>query len=119
MKILFENFPETLETQNRTISECLKAFCGVKKIHQVYLFGSFARGEEKSDSDVDLCIVADDSEKQLESAALFRKAIRHIKPKPAFSLLPITPGRLKEKRKAKDHFFATILKEGILIADED
>jgi hypothetical protein len=33
-------------------------------------------------------------------------------PRPAFTLIPITPARLAEKQARHDHFLATVLKRG-------
>ena len=92
---------------------------GALPLRAVYLFGSHARGEARPDSDVDLCIVADGAERQLEAAQRFREAMQDVWPCPAFTLLPITPQRLAEKRAGRDHFFATLLKEGVLLASEN
>lgn len=62
----------------------------------VYLFGSHARGEARPDSDVDLCVVAEGAAAQLGAAQAFRRAMRPIRPKPAFTLVPIAPARLQE-----------------------
>lgn len=91
----------------------------MRRVRAVYLFGSHARGEARPDSDVDLCIVADGAERQLATAADFRRQIREIRPKPSFTLLPITPERLQEKKACADHFFQTILQEGVLLATEN
>ena len=88
-------------------------------LRAVYLFGSHARGEARPDSDVDLCIVAEGAGRQLEAAAKWRLAMREVWPRPAFTLIPITPTRLAEKQERKDHFFFTVLKEGVLIASEN
>ncbi len=85
----------------------------------VYLFGSHARGDARPDSDVDLCLVADGAEKQLEAAQRFSREIRPIPSKPSFTLVPIAPARLSEKQSVGDHFFRTILAEGVLLAAED
>lgn len=79
----------------------------------VYLFGSHARGEARPDSDVDLCLVAQGATEQLKSARKFREAIWEIWPCPAFTLIPITPKRLDEKKATGDPFFATVLQEGV------
>ena len=79
----------------------------------VYLFGSHARGDARPDSDVDLCLVSEGAGRQFDAAAVFRRATRGIRPKPAFTLVPITPARLEEKRKSGDHFFQTVLQEGV------
>ena len=45
--------------------------------------------------------------------------IQPVWPRPAFTLLPITPQRLAEKRARHDHFFATVMKEGVILVSED
>ncbi|NQT91512.1 MAG: nucleotidyltransferase domain-containing protein [Lentisphaerae bacterium] len=119
VKLLLENIPPELEAYRSALEKCLRAFEGVVQVQEVRLFGSFARGDAKDDSDVDLCIVARGAEHQLETARRFRRAIRHIRPKPAMTLVPISPDRLEEKRKCGDHFFKTVFEEGIPIASED
>ncbi len=119
MKLRLENLPPELQSQRETLAQCLEAFNRVRHVRAVYLFGSNARRDARPDSDVDLCIVADGAERQLETAKEFRRAIRDVRPKPAFTLLPITPERLQEKKACADHFFQTVLQEGVLLASEN
>jgi predicted nucleotidyltransferase len=91
----------------------------VTPVRAVYLFGSHARGEARSDSDVDLCIVADGAEQQQQTTRRYLKALWDLWPRPAFTLVPIAPQRLAEKKACGDHFFATVLKEGVLLATEN
>ena len=70
-------------------------------------------------SDVDLCIIVKGLRSQYETAVKLRRAIGRIRNKPAFSLLPISPERLKEKIESADPFFKTVLSEGIVISEED
>ena len=88
-------------------------------LRAVYLFGSHARGEARRDSDIDLCIVADGATEQLKAARTFRRALRPIRPKPAFTLVPIAGQRLAEKKANGDFFFSTVFREGILLAAEN
>lgn len=88
-------------------------------LRAVYLFGSHARGDARPDSDVDLCLITDGAEEQFRAAKTFRLAMRPIPAKPAFTLVPITPSRLAEKKAGGDHFFETVLKEGVLLATQD
>ena len=119
MKLLLENLPTSLAPQRETLARCLEAMNDVMPLRMVYLFGSHARGEARPDSDVDLCIVADGAERQLEAAQRFSRAMRSIRPKPSFTLIPITPERLAEKREVRDHFFQTVLTEGVRLASEN
>jgi hypothetical protein len=59
------------------------------------------------------------AERQLEASAKWRRAMRAVWPRPAFTLIPITPCRLAEKQERNDHFFFTVLKEGVLLAAEN
>lgn len=113
MKLLLENLPPSLQDQRETLARCLEAMDRALPLKAVYLFGSHARGQARSGSDVDLCLVAEGAEEQLKTAQQFRRAISEIRPKPAFSLLPIAPQRLKEKQAAGDCFFQTVLNEGV------
>jgi predicted nucleotidyltransferase len=119
VKLLLDNLPAALCSQRETLAHCLEAMDRVMPLRAVYLFGSHARGEGRPDSDVDLCIVADGAERQLEAARKFREAMGDVWPCPAFTLLPITPERLLEKQARKDHFFSTVLNQGVILASEN
>ena len=69
--------------------------------------------------DVDLCLVADGADRQLDAASKFTDAIWHIAPCPPFTMIPISPTRLAEKTALSDHFFGTVLQEGVTLATED
>jgi len=116
VKLLLENLPASLQDQRETLVKCLEAMNQAMPLRAVYLFGSHARGEAQPDSDVDLCLVAEGATEQLKVAKKFREAIWDIWPCPAFTLIPITPQRLEEKKNIGDYFFATVLKEGLLLA---
>ena len=119
VKLLLENLPPTLQSERETLAKCLEAMNRVMPLRAVYLFGSHARGDARADSDVDLCIVADGAERQLEAARQFREAMWDVWPRPSFSLVPICPTRLAEKEARRDHFFFTVLNEGVLLATEN
>ena len=119
MKLLLDRLPASLQDQRETLAKCLEAMNRVVPLTAVYLFGSHARGEARPDSDVDLCLVADGATEQLKTARKFREAIWEIWPCPAFTLIPITPQRLDEKRAVGDFFFATILNEGVQLAAQN
>jgi uncharacterized protein len=113
VKLLLENLPPSLQNQRQTLARCLEAMDRALPLKAVYLFGSHARGDARPDSDVDLCLVSETGGDQLKVAQVFRRAIWDIRPKPAFTLVPITPARLREKQAAGDYFFQTVLREGV------
>ncbi len=119
MKLLLDNLPASLRAQRDCLARCLEAMNAVMPLRAVYLFGSHARGDARPDSDVDLCIVADGATEQLRAAQAFRRAMRPIRPKPAFTLVPIAGKRLAEKQAVGDFFFAAVLREGVLLAAEN
>jgi predicted nucleotidyltransferase len=116
---LLDNLPPSLQPQRETLARCLEAMNHALPLRRAILFGSHARGEARPDSDVDLCLVADGAGRQLEAARQFRHAMWDVWPCPAFTLIPITPSRLEEKKAVGDYFFGTVLKEGVLLATED
>ncbi len=119
MKLRLDQLPAGLQSQRETLTQCLEAMNRALPVREVYLFGSHARGDARPDSDVDLCIVADGAERQMEAARRWRQAMRPVWPRPAFTLLPISPERLAEKKANKDHFFQTVLEEGVLLVSEN
>ena len=119
MKLLLENLPPSLALQRETLARCLEAMNRALPLREVWLFGSHARGEARPDSDVDLCLVAEGAERQLKAAQSFREAMEAVPAKPPFTLIPIAPSRLAEKKAVGDHFFETILTEGLLLAAQD
>ena len=63
--------------------------------------------------------MADGAARQLEAAQSFSRQMRPIAAKPSFTLIPITPERLGKKKAVGDHFFRTVLQEGVLLATEN
>jgi uncharacterized protein len=119
VKLKLDNLPASLQSQRQILAHCFEAMDRVMPLRAVYLFGSHARGEAGPDSDVDLCLVAEGAERQLEAARKFREAMQDVWPCPPLTLLPITPQRLAEKRARNDHFFATVMQEGVMLASEN
>ncbi len=119
MKLLLDNIPASLADQRDAIAACLRAMDAVLPLRAVYLFGSHARGEAQPGSDVDLCLVADGAESQLAASRRWREELLDVWPRPPFTLVPITPRRLEEKKAGGDFFFATVLKEGVPLAAQD
>ncbi len=119
MRLHLENLPASLSSQREVLARCLWAMAAAMPLQAVYLFGSHARGTATADSDVDLCILSEEASDQVGAARRLRGRLWTIWPRPPLTLIPITPQRLTEKQLADDHFFQTILKEGVPLATED
>ena len=119
MRLTLENLPPSLHGQTDAIRQCIEAFDRVMPLQAVLLFGSHARGEARPDSDVDLCLISVGAERQFEAAARLRHAMWDVWPRPSFTLVPIAPKRLSEKRARGDHFFKTVLEEGKDLVAQD
>lgn len=119
MRLLLENLPPSLHDQRDSIERCLRALASAMPLRAIYLFGSHARGDGRADSDVDLCVLADGAGEQIAAARRLRDTLWTVWPRPPLTLVPITPERLAEKRRAGDHFFQTVFDEGVQLATED
>ncbi|MDP1587337.1 MAG: nucleotidyltransferase domain-containing protein [Prosthecobacter sp.] len=119
VKLKLENLPASLRGDREALRLCLEAMDRAMPLREVILFGSHARGDSRTDSDVDLCLVADGAGRQLQAAKQYREAIWDVWPRPSFTLVPITPQRLAEKQKIDDPFFETVLSEGVALASAD
>lgn len=109
LAVWLQNVGDELETESKTKTD----------IRFVILFGSYARGEEKKDSDIDVLIVAKNMdrafESQLDSTAKKMASLSGKK----FSLHPVELEDLRLKWK-KEPFYATLWLDRILLSgDED
>ncbi len=80
----------------------------------IYLFGSFANGTPRAESDLDFYIIVDDGEKDLHAvAASAYKAIRDVKQRPVDILI----GTRSSFAERKDQFTVEneVFQKGILI----
>lgn len=119
MKILTDSFPEALGDSADGLKSCIIAFNRVMPFERVVMFGSYARGQNRPDSDVDLCVIIPGIVSQQEAARKLRKSIGRIRNKPALSLLPISSERLAQKQYINDPFYSTVFQEGVCLAEKD
>ena len=86
------------------LEEILKKIEGIKS---AFIYGSFARGEEQKQSDIDLCIIGSIDENHLikKLTELEKKVDREI------NYILITESEYKDKLKSKDSFLENINKQ--------
>jgi predicted nucleotidyltransferase len=80
---------------------------------RVILFGSYARGDQTEDSDVDLLVVARTKERFFVRMATVRRLIRDLRDGLAVSPIVLTPEELEKRRHAEDPFVREILETGV------
>lgn len=85
-----------------------------EKFHpqQIILFGSYARGNPRPESDVDLLVIMDTPMKEVEQAIQICQQIPY---KFGLDLIVRTPKRLAERLKMGDWFLRDIVEEGKVV----
>lgn len=96
----------------RAISERLK-----KEYHaeRVILFGSYAQGKARVDSDVDILVIAPTKERFYERMATTLRLVRDLYHGLPLAPIVLRPDELEKRKKRGDQFISEILKEGIEI----
>lgn len=94
----------------RLISERLKR---EYKAERVILFGSYAKGEQTSDSDIDLFIIAPSKERFYERMATALRITRDLHRCIPISPIVLRPDEVKKRKKKNDQFINEILENGI------
>ena len=82
---------------------------------KIYLFGSYATGKQREDSDIDLCVVAPEyRDRRMEVLYSIRVAIRG-KTKLPVDVLAFTDEEFERRSKMKPTIQYTIANEGVLL----
>lgn len=76
---------------------------------KVLLFGSYARGDQRPDSDVDLLVIMQTKDKPVYQAARIRAALRTDYP---LDVIVRTPERTRELLEQHDAFITEIMDKG-------
>ena len=96
----------------RNISERLKREYNAEK---VILFGSYARGEETIDSDVDILVVAPTKERMIDRMASVSRIIRNLRNGLPISPIVLTSEEFRRKLEEGDAFIRTVVEEGVVL----
>lgn len=96
----------------RKISQRLKKEYHAQKI---ILFGSYAKGHYREDSDVDMLIIAPTEERFFERMASVRRLIRDLRNGLPVAPIVLTPEEVEERQKVGDQFIIDILENGITL----
>lgn len=81
----------------------------------VILFGSYARGEETEDSDIDLLVIAPSKERFFDRIGSAKRLIRDLRDGLPIAPIVLTPEEAEKRRKIGDQFITDILENGVNI----
>jgi predicted nucleotidyltransferase len=93
----------------KAIDQVVKQIVEKFKPQKIILFGSYARGNPRPESDVDLLVVMDTPLKESKQSLEIR---RHLNVMFGMDLIVHTPKRLKERVDMGDWFLRDVLNEG-------
>ena len=79
---------------------------------KVILFGSYAYGNPRPDSDIDLLIIKDTSERFIDRWVTVRKILSDPTRKVPLETLVLTPQELSERLAIGDQYLAEIVEKG-------
>jgi predicted nucleotidyltransferase len=101
---------ETITAISRKIAECFNP-------EKIILFGSYAWGKPDKDSDLDLFVIMESTERPIKRAASLRRVLkdRYV----PMDILVRTPDELKHRLNIGDPFIRKILRDGQVIYARD
>ena len=103
----------TIDTRIRipeeTIQELVSRIVLQFQPRQIILFGSYAYGQPRPESDIDLLVVMDTDLRESEQALRIRQ---HVIPLFGVDILVYTPSRLEKRLKLGDSFLTEIVEKG-------
>lgn len=106
-------YPEVDET---LLEQIVRRILTVGSPQKIVLFGSRARGDYQSDSDIDLLIIEESSLPRFKRSSRYRKALIGLFP--AKDIVVWTANEVKEWQGVSNAFITTILDEGKVIYEE-
>jgi predicted nucleotidyltransferase len=86
-------------------------------IKQVILFGSYAKGIQDRDSDLDLLIVAPFTDRPVKRRMMIRKLLKDFDSQIGIDILAYTPEEISLLQNEPSSFLNGIIKEGRVIYD--
>jgi len=101
--------------QNEIINHIVEKIIHEYIPQKVILFGSYAYGKPKEDSDIDLLIIKNTDKKPIERWMEVRKMIRDISLTVPISPLIYTEKEIEERKAIKDFFLEEIFEKGIVL----
>jgi predicted nucleotidyltransferase len=94
------------------IQELIKRIASHFHPEKIILFGSYAYGNPRPESDVDLLVIMETNLRETEQALLIRK---YVNPLFGVDILVYTPSRLAQRLKWGDSFLREVIQKGLVV----
>jgi len=104
------------EVDEALLDQIVRRILAVGSPQKIVLFGSRARGDYKSDSDIDLLIIEESDLPRFKRSGRYRKALVGVFP--AKDIVVWTPDEVEDWQEVSNAFITTILDEGKVIYEE-
>jgi uncharacterized protein len=108
--IQIPTIPNRTQIPRETIQDLAERIFLLFHPKKIILFGSYAYGTPKPESDVDLLVIMDTQLSELEQAAVICRAIPY---RFGLDLVVYTPQRLAQRLEWGDSFLREIIKRGV------
>lgn len=82
---------------------------------KIILFGSYAYGNPRKDSDIDLLIIKETKARHIDRAVKIREILKEENRFFAIEPLVYTPKEINERLGIEDDFIKTILEKGVIL----
>jgi len=104
---LFKELQKTMEIEHGLPEAIISNLKRIKGIKEAYIFGSYAKKQLKSDSDIDILLIGS------HSAIAAKRAILPLSKKfgREINVIDLTETEFKKKRQARDEFIGNIFKQ--------
>lgn len=96
----------------QVIGDILRKLVAEYAPQQVILFGSYAYGNPRSDSDIDLLIIKDTSDRFIDRWVTVRRILSDAKRSLPLDTLILTPQEVAQRLAIGDQFVAEVLERG-------
>jgi uncharacterized protein len=99
----------------KTLNEIVRRLVADYKPEKIILFGSYAYGEPHEDSDLDVLIIRETSERRIDRMRTVHRLTTDAQYRIAFEPIVMTPAEIEERLEIGDQFIAEIVEKGELL----
>jgi predicted nucleotidyltransferase len=112
MTLIAPTIDSRIRIPNEIIKELISRIAAQFQPKQIILFGSYAYGKPRPESDVDLLVVMDTHLRESEQALRIRQ---HVNPLFGVDILVYTPARFEQRLNLGDSFLKEITEKGLVM----